>query len=262
MQSPYALLSIAGQDVAGFLQGQLTCNVLQVTQNSVAFTALCNTQGRVVASGWLAKMENEFLWVLPTAMVDIAQTALKKYARFSPVTLTPFAAKYQLQLQQKTTDKLTVRLTPLAPDAPIASWDISQWHAWQYQCLQQGITLIDTAEDSGRFTPHELGYPFIDGTIDFHKGCYLGQEIVARMYYRGHLKRHLHHVVLTNFPENLNLSDTVKKLLGEDSHIRLALPAASHISGEWEILVIADDGRIEMAHTAGKLIRRQTYGKN
>lgn len=140
-------LKISGPDAEKFLQGQVTCNVLLLQENVPQWCALCNRKGRVIASFNLIKINHDYFMMLEEPMIEIVEKALSKYARFSKVTLS----------------REILRLALLAQDD----------------------TVIITPETSEQFTPHKLNYHLIPGMIDFNKGCYTGQEIIARVHYRG-----------------------------------------------------------------------------
>lgn len=136
-------LKISGPDAEKFLQGQVTCNVNTLTEDKPQICALCNRKGRVIASFNLIKNNNGFYMILAEPMIEIVSMTLEKYAKFSKVTLQQSEVNY--------------------PQDYI-------------------INDIDS-EKSGKFTPHKLNYHLIPGMIDFNKGCYTGQEIIARVHY-------------------------------------------------------------------------------
>lgn len=138
-------LNISGPDAEKFLQGQLTCNILNLTENTPQFCALCNRKGRVIASFNIIKKDLNYYLILSEPMIEIVLKTLKKYARFSKVIL---------QL-----DYIEGAYISPAPEI--------------------------TPENSGLYTPHKLNYHLLDGVIDFKKGCYTGQEIIARTQYLG-----------------------------------------------------------------------------
>lgn len=136
-------LKISGLDAEKFLQGQLTCNIKTLTENKPQACALCSRKGRVIASFNLIKDNNSFYMILSEPMIEIALEALSKYAKFSKTTLEKIDTDYP-------NEYLMLDINP---------------------------------ENSGLFTPHKLNYHLIPGLIDFNKGCYTGQEIIARVHY-------------------------------------------------------------------------------
>lgn len=136
-------VKISGPDAEKFLQGQVTCNVTTLTEDKPQICALCNRKGRVIASFNLIKNNNSFYMILSEAMIEIVLDVLSKYAKFSKATIEQSDVNYP-------NDYLISDITP---------------------------------ENSGKFTPHKLNYHLIPGLIDFNKGCYTGQEIIARVHY-------------------------------------------------------------------------------
>jgi folate-binding protein YgfZ len=100
---------------------------------------------------------------MPREMIAIALKALKKYAIFFKVELTDAS------------DELSI-LGILGSHLPTF--------------LENGVAMI-YPETSGVFLPHEINLPQLNG-VSFNKGCYTGQEIIARVHYRGKLKNQLH----------------------------------------------------------------------
>lgn len=157
----YALLIISGIDAANFLQGQLTCDVLKLQDGETTLAAACNRQGRVVANFWLQRVGENFHAKLPNETIDLLEKHLKKYAVFS-----------KIQFEKK-----------------ILSEEINY-----LDLIEKGIALILPAT-SEQFTPQMIDLQKL-GAVSFNKGCYLGQEIVARTEHLGKLKRHLKQIVL------------------------------------------------------------------
>jgi folate-binding protein YgfZ len=139
-------LKVSGPDAEKFLQGQVTCNVNTLLEKKSQLCALCNRKGRVIASFNIIKEKDYFLMVLAEDMVEVAFKALDKYAKFSKTTLEIIKTNQPNDI------------------------------------LNNNIKIV-TPETSGQFTPHKLNYHLIDGMIDFNKGCYTGQEIIARVHY-------------------------------------------------------------------------------
>lgn len=152
------LLKVSGPDAARLLQGQLTCDVEKASQTAIP-GAHCNPQGRLISLFWLFKKDDDFYLAMPRDMVDTALQALKKYAVFYKAVLTD--ASGTLVLNRHLDAKTAAAMPRIYP------------------------------QTSGIFLPHELCLD-IYGAISFDKGCYTGQEIIARMHYRGKLKKRLY----------------------------------------------------------------------
>jgi folate-binding protein YgfZ len=216
------LLSLSGNGAKQLLQGQVTCNMEEVTESQSRLGAQCNPQGRIISLFRAFYFNNQYLLQMPRELLPIAMAAIKKYAVFYKEVLiqdqtnnlkqisyygsalhdslpthldeaivhnnilitktTEDADRYLLLGPQDSIDAL---LNPLKPES--LSIEI-----WKQQELARGIADI-YPETSGQFLPHEINLPKLNG-VSFKKGCYTGQEIIARMEYRGKLKKKLVHL--------------------------------------------------------------------
>lgn len=158
--TPYTKsLQVSGPDASKFLQGQLTCDVTQAP----TFGAYCNIKGKVECFFKLEQHDGKFLLSMPDSMLDSTLQELKKYAAFS---------KVELQIVE---------------------------HALVRDPVQEIQDMIPEIypETKAMFFAHDLNLPQINA-VSFTKGCYRGQEIVARMQHRGKLKRGLHQFTSEN----------------------------------------------------------------
>lgn len=169
MHTNDGLLKVTGQDAKKLLQGQLTCNVDEVTATNDCLGAHCNPQGRVISLFRLFQHNDAYYLHMSKSLIPIALTALKKYAVF-----------YKVELSDATNELDTLRTAiQIEP----------------YASIQKGIPAI-YPETSGKFLPHDLNLPDLHA-VNFDKGCYTGQEIIARMQYRGTPKNHLYSAEIT-----------------------------------------------------------------
>lgn len=192
----YGLIKIAGNDASKFLQGQLTCNVDTLTSQAT-LAAHCNPQGRVISLFYIFKSTDAYFLCLPRDMISIAINALKKYAVFFKVTIEPIDSLftiigYSQAIDTTLSEQAIGRISLSAGNRLILISDAAapensiQDFEWKAQDLLEKIPSVYAAT-SGQFLPHELDLPSL-GAIDFNKGCYTGQEIIARMHYRGKVK--------------------------------------------------------------------------
>ena len=165
------LLSVSGVDAKRFLQGQLTCDLEEVTPSETRLGAHCNPSGRIISLFRLSLFQDSYHLAMPKEMVPIAMAAFKKYAVFFKVTLTD-ASETLIKNKQET--------------AP---------HFSHYTDIMAGIPMI-YPETSEKFLPHDINLPLLNG-VSFSKGCYTGQEIIARVQYRGKSKKHLSRIRFT-----------------------------------------------------------------
>jgi folate-binding protein YgfZ len=199
-----SLLKISGPEAEKFLQGQLTCDITQLNA-SAHLGAHCDRKGRVQSLFYIFNHEDTFYLLLPTNILESTITLLKKYAVFFKVTLSAQPATCYAGEATELDDFIKI---PMAHSELVFFINFSQKvissHAlpaskWHWRELQRGIPRLFPST-LGKFLPHELDLPNLHA-VSFTKGCYTGQEIVARMEYRGKLKKELQLQTLTNTAE-------------------------------------------------------------
>ena len=189
--SGLATLRFAGADALTFLQGYLTCDVEKLTDAGPQPAALTNLQGRVVASGWCRAPDRETLdWLVHASVAELVADFMARYLAFSRTTLSRLADDH---LEIGLIDEQTVSAIAVTDDGELKTLldrhSVTSEAAWNAACVTGRFALIDS-ESSGRFLPQMLG--LVDaGAVNFDKGCYLGQEVVARAQHRGEVKRRL-----------------------------------------------------------------------
>lgn len=151
-KTPLGILAITGEDAATFLQGQTTCDVNKVNTNETILGAFCNPKGRVISTFLLLKPEHTFLIILPKSLLPTIQERLQRYKLRAKVEITEIDA--------------------------LPAFDLPENMPWL------------SPETSEEFIPQWLNLDTLGG-ISFTKGCYTGQEIVARTHYLGEVKRRL-----------------------------------------------------------------------
>jgi len=216
--SDLAVLSVSGKDAAKLLQGQSTCNVFEVTETQARIGAFCNPKGRAIATFLLAKKADEYLLVLPQELLEPVKTRLQKYVLRSDVRFADrsnelcllglgwsetaaeplFAARCVDGMVLISLGSTPYRTLVIAePEQAENLWTdrLGQGYApgnsedWRLLDLLAGIPWLSQAT-SEEHVPQMLNLDKLGG-ISFTKGCYTGQEIVARTHYLGKAKRAL-----------------------------------------------------------------------
>lgn len=188
----FAVLRFSGSDVLNFLQGYLTVDTAELGAGSVRLTALTNLQGRVVADGWCASPRpDELEWTVHESVASHVAGFLQRYLAFS-----------RTSLETRRDDHLVIGL--LDPDRPPSVQVVDDdaglralletrtavpADQWWSACIDTRLAVVSRAT-SELFLPQMLGLVEA-GAVDFDKGCYLGQEVVARAQHRGEVKRGL-----------------------------------------------------------------------
>lgn len=182
IHSNLGLLKVCGEDAGKFLQGQLTSDVTALNHQQYSLSAHCNPQGRVISLFYLINLNNTYYLLMPLDMLTLTKDALKKYALFFKSTIE--------EATQELTDVLNQIDNPTLFD------------------INTGVPRIHP-ETSGAFLPHDINLDLLNA-ISFEKGCYTGQEIIARMHYRGKLKKRMQRTTLTtNHPPQPGKDDTL-----------------------------------------------------
>ncbi|QLB12274.1 hypothetical protein EV697_104125 [Bisgaardia hudsonensis] len=199
----YSLISISGEDAQKYLQGQLTTDVNKLVIGSSTLTAHCDPKGKVNSLFRLYKVgEQQFYVVIRKNLIPFALTQLKKYAVFSKVTfnelnwqLIGIVANNQDDLNHKCgqiSANFTIEIgdnRAILVSEQILTIEFEQdFIYWDKLDIQAGLPIF-SVEAQNEFIPQALNLQVIEEAISFQKGCYIGQEIVARAKYRGINKR-------------------------------------------------------------------------
>lgn len=226
--SHLALVRGAGPDAETFLQGQLTNDIRQVSASRAQPSAYCNPKGRMFAIFLIAKIEDSYLLQLPAVLAESTLKRLRMFVMRARVKLEsagpgllatglsgPNAASLLQEISgtvpgepydvASTNGLTTVRLPGPQPRFEIVAGiarQITLWQAllargarpagagaWNWLDIQAGLPAVlpGTVEE---FVPQMSNLDAIGG-VSFTKGCYPGQEIVARMHYLGRLKQRM-----------------------------------------------------------------------
>ena len=210
--SHLAILTISGEQAATFLQGQLTCDVNALEHGQSTPGGYCNHQGRLVATFHLLKWKNDFLMILAHDLLNDIQTSLQKFGAFSQVTVTPAEDSAVFSTFKSSNNEHPFipidanRGYIIAPHSKDKSLDNQDSiNKWQEQNIASGLAHVEKATQL-LWTPQMIDLEKIHG-VSFTKGCYLGQEVVARTQHLGKLKRHLYQATVN---KALNPGDAIK----------------------------------------------------
>lgn len=220
--TPIGLIAVSGSDAKKFLQGQLTCNLDDITPTQTRLAAHCNPQGRIISLFRLFMLFDTYYLQMPLELIPIALAALKKYSVFFKTELRDVSEQFmqvgcsgdsiatvfttlpnQINEAQLINNLIIINVPSEEPRyeimGPINEMKTFQeilsnhqmsYNNWKYLNIKAGIPAIYPAT-SEKFLPHDLNLPELHA-VSFQKGCFTGQEIIARMQYRGKLKNHLY----------------------------------------------------------------------
>ena len=275
-----AVLELKGGDPAKLLQGQITADLRLLTQTQALPGLLCNLKGRILSSFEIIMLgEDHLALVLPADTLAQVQAHLKKFEPFFKTQIQEVTADYQLlglsgketpalvlsllgawpqtDYQQAITDSGLILHLPgpgaralllLHRDAPDLQASLEKIErlttstteeAWRLLDIQVGRAQVN-AELSDRFLPQMLNFQAL-GAVSFKKGCYTGQEIVARAQFRGQVKKRLHrlHLKTNQLALPANLYDAEGQPQGE------ILQLAPDGCGELEALAVINQKALE-----------------
>lgn len=204
------LLRIDGDDASSFLQGQLT-NDITLSDQQWQFSGYCNPKGRLLALLQLWQFNHAYYVLLDKSISESIIKRLRMYVLRSKVTITELEAYHLYGAQDwlEVTAQLAHKQQPIdyqvtgdsnsmalmmgnqylvaSEKNPIA--DIEDNKRWRNNNILAGLPSV-THTTSDLFIPQMLNLDMLNG-INFKKGCYTGQEIVARMHYLGKLKQRM-----------------------------------------------------------------------
>jgi tRNA-modifying protein YgfZ len=214
----FTAVQIIGQQAKPFLQGQFTCDVRSLTTGHAIPGACCDHKGRVQFNGWIGKTPEDFILFLPTSMAPAALQHLGKFAVFSKIKLVELANWSGLNVFEKELPKWDEKKIIHGQSSDDMHWYIGESTAIQQlqATLEKTSQIIDSFElarqrilnrlvfiepaTQGLFTPQMIELEKWGG-VSFNKGCYVGQEVVAKTQYLGQLKRHLQQLKLAKGPQ-------------------------------------------------------------
>jgi folate-binding protein YgfZ len=242
------VLHIAGAEAGKFLQGQLSNDVSVLSAGTLLRAGLHNPQGRALALLALIDAADEgILAVLPVELMATVAAHLRRYVLRSKVTISDDSGKYRvLGLAGRdagaaltglrvayglSSDERALLLQPVSAPAPGA--DAMPRDAWRALDVAAGLPQVYGAT-SGQFVAQMLNLDCINA-ISFTKGCYTGQEVIARAHYRGRIKRRMQRF-LSAAPLRLAAGDP--GVLSDGRSYRV-VEATQHADGRCEFLAVA-----------------------
>lgn len=249
---PAELLALSGADASSFAQAQFTSDVSALAPGQWQWSAWLDAQGRARHFFLLMRVEpDRLLTWLPLGGADVMRDALARYVFRARLTLSASTdwALHALSADELDapldTREVVVRAAGLAfrqpggenriawlRPTPAAGIDTDALSRWRAADIAAGLPLLAPAL-AGEFVPQALGLERLDA-IRFDKGCYPGQEIAARLHFRGGNKRSLRRLLIEGAPLTIG-----EDLLAEDgTNVGRVLYSSSTPSGRSEALAV------------------------
>ncbi|WMB73812.1 tRNA-modifying protein YgfZ [Shewanella oncorhynchi] len=218
--SHLGLIKVVGEQGRSFIHGQVTTDISSLATDQWRWGAHCDPKGKMLASFRTFAIQDALFMLMPKDAIEVDLPQLQKYAVFSKATLSNASAEWTLlgvageqasqfvnkhfgDIQQELTliengailkdaERFILVLTPDAAAALVAQSELSVFDASAWQALEiaAGYPNLATSHAS-QYVPQMCNLQAVNG-ISFNKGCYMGQETIARMKYRGGNKRALY----------------------------------------------------------------------
>ena len=272
----HGMIQASGQDAEAFLQGQLSNDLERISASRAEPAAYCTPKGRVLATPLLWRTDGGYALGLPREMCEPVRRRLQMYVLRSKVTLSDLSDRMAvLGLAGPGAMELAHELLGFALSAPyqadssggltaialpgdrvqvigepasvIDAWDrlsggcsLAGEPIWTAHAIAAGVPTVTSATQE-QFTPHMLNLD-LTGAVSFSKGCYTGQEIVARTQYLGQVKRRLLRFTTTARAE------PAAAVYAQGQPVGTVVNAAPSASGGWELLAVV---AAQMAHGPG-----------
>lgn len=239
--SHFGAIKFTGPEAEKYLQGQITSDITLITEDKVQLSCQCDSKGKTHSTFYIVKNQEDYLLVGYKDSLKLSLAAFRKFAVFSQVTIADISeqvAFYGLDdagladlafkigtptapLELTAVDSFRIfkvqdatsryLLMDFASDSKIEASGNSV--AWQIEDIKAGIPHL-TENASGEFVPQMLNLQAIDA-ISFTKGCYMGQETVARAKYLGKNKR-AGYILQGQCETAPKASDVIEMQLGEN----------------------------------------------
>ena len=220
------VLQFSGEDAESFLQGQLSCDVANVGLRSSTYGAYCSPKGRMLANFLLWRGEAGFFMALSRDIVAAVQKNISRFVLRSKVKISD--ASSDIVLVGAAGPRVDGALRDVFPDLPTEPNEVCRQpgmgavmklrdgrfvlategssapalrqrlagslkpvdaRAWRWLDIRSGLPLV-TAATQDQFVPQMANFELLGG-VSFDKGCYTGQEIVARAQHLGKVKRRM-----------------------------------------------------------------------
>ena len=219
------VVRLTGPDARGLLQGQLSNDLDRLGADTPLLAGLHTPQGRVMAIlRLLAGPDGEVLAVLPRGLAPLVATRLKRFVLRAKVVIEDCSASHLVYgLQEGAQRRLQLAGPDQAAPGGLALSE-ADWHALD---IAAGLPQVYPAT-SEQFVAQMLNLDLVEG-ISFTKGCYTGQEIIARAHYRGKVKRRLQRFQTAD-ASPLKPGDRFRLVDGRTIEVidAVALPAGGH----------------------------------
>jgi folate-binding protein YgfZ len=187
------LLKLTGSEVQSFLQGQFSNDIDALEDGVIQLNAYCQHQGKIMALIWVMKRDDEFYLSFPQALSAEIVKKLTMFKMMSDVTIKDITNEL---LQFGVVDEVVDGAFVINEQQSIVLVDsanefkLSEESEWEAACIANEVPEVELVTVE-KFVPQLLNLDIDEVGVNFSKGCYPGQEVVARLHYLGKSKRRM-----------------------------------------------------------------------
>ena len=190
-----ALLKVSGADSEEFLQNQLSNDISKIDNLDIQVNAYCQHQGKIIALFWVIRFEDSFFLSFPSDLVAKVFDRLQMFVIMSDVLIEDVSSQFdQIGLINEKSDSafsINESLSLEIHSSGVLTKEINDnTDEWTKACIDYKIPEI-YLNISEKLVPQMLNLDINEVGVNFSKGCYPGQEVVARLHYLGEAKRRL-----------------------------------------------------------------------
>ena len=190
-----ALVRISGADAEEFLQNQLSNDISKLEDTKIQFNAYCQHQGKIITLLWVMRSNDNFLLSFPIDLLEKVVARLQMYVIMSDVLIEDVSESFlQIGLLDEIhkngyliNQRMSLLILSSKRDTEVI---MNHQDEWTKACIESGIPEIYLST-SEKLVPQMLNLDINEFGVNFSKGCYPGQEVVARLHYLGEAKRRL-----------------------------------------------------------------------
>lgn len=288
--SHFSTVVIAGEDATDFIQGQFTNDVSKIDGNSSQISGFCNNKGRMIANFRLFQHQQNYFISIRNDLVERSINHLQNYilraqaaiqdiseqlihlgisGENADTLLSPFIDNLNTEVDSVSHNDnyIIIRVPGELPRYEIfcsiehakTLWEsvgkkasIVNSACWNYLNIRNGLPFIDS-HTSEAFVPQMANMELING-ISFEKGCYTGQEIVARTHFLGKQKRRTYRIKFVTDTQPKVGEQLATETSTENQYTGTLVTLQPTAENEYEALAViqikaADEGKIKLKNT-------------
>jgi len=190
-----ALLRVSGSDAEAFLQAQLSNDIKKLNTSSVQLNAYCQHQGKILALFWVMRLEDSFFLSFPSDLLEVIKPRLQMFVIMSNVVIEDVTKEHfqvgSIDQSHQNAFVINEKLSLIITNKQdINQFNMGPIEDWSLACIDLTLPEIYLMT-SEKLVPQMLNLDIDEIGVNFSKGCYPGQEVVARLHYLGSAKRRL-----------------------------------------------------------------------